>query len=63
MSLDEQPILGFSKEIPNLINALGCHGVGVMISPTMAMVVTDLIIKGETNHLDLEKYSLERFPG
>jgi glycine/D-amino acid oxidase-like deaminating enzyme len=49
------------KDIPNLINALGCHGVGVMISPTMAVVVTDLILKGETDLLDLKKYALERF--
>jgi len=58
---DEQPILGVTKQIPNLINALGCHGVGVMISPTMAVVVTELILKGETDLLDLRKYALERF--
>ncbi|NIS70415.1 MAG: hypothetical protein GTO12_16165 [Proteobacteria bacterium] len=29
----------------------------------VTLLEKDFLGKGETNHLDLEKYSLERFPG
>lgn len=58
---DTKPIVGEVKEVKGFINCIGFGGIGVQVSPIFGKAVADIVEKGHTNEIDLNRYSLYRF--
>jgi sarcosine oxidase subunit beta len=59
---DTRPIVGPTRGVEGLYQALGGGGVGVQISPAVGGMVADLIATGETRVMpDWARYRLDRF--
>lgn len=61
ISPDWQPILGEDHRVEGLIHAVGLSGHGFKLSPSIGHVISDIIIKGHTDIVDANRYSLKRF--
>ena len=61
MTLDHHSILGPAPGIDGLFFANGFSGHGVMHSPATGRIVSDLILRGETDIIDASVLSVRRF--
>ncbi|HYL73904.1 MAG TPA: FAD-dependent oxidoreductase [Bryobacteraceae bacterium] len=61
MSPDHHAILGPSPQIRGLFFANGFSGHGVMHSPATGRIVSDLIMRGETDIIDARDLNINRF--
>jgi sarcosine oxidase subunit beta len=61
MSPDHHAILGPSPQIRGLFFANGFSGHGVMHSPATGRIVSDLILRGETDIIDARDLNVQRF--
>jgi sarcosine oxidase subunit beta len=61
MTPDHHPILGESPGVPGFFLANGFSGHGVMHAPATGKILSDLILKGETELIDAALLSLSRF--
>jgi sarcosine oxidase subunit beta len=60
MTLDGSPILGFTEEVENLVQANGFGGLGVAFSPIVGKLLAELIITGKPS-IPIDSFSLKRF--
>ncbi|MEM2023960.1 MAG: FAD-binding oxidoreductase, partial [Candidatus Caldarchaeum sp.] len=58
---DWHPIIGFSKKVENLFNAVGLSGHGFKLCPAIGMLATDIILGSKTPLIDPEFFSEDRF--
>lgn len=58
---DHHPILGSVPGVPGLYLANGFSGHGVMHSPATGKILSDLILKGTTELIDVRQFDLARF--
>jgi sarcosine oxidase subunit beta len=58
---DHHPILGAVPQVPGMFLANGFSGHGVMHSPATGRILTDLILKGTTDLIDVSQFDLARF--
>jgi sarcosine oxidase, subunit beta len=61
MTPDHHPILGSSQQVPGFFFANGFSGHGVMHAPATGKVVSDLVLKGDTDLIDASLLNFERF--
>jgi sarcosine oxidase, subunit beta len=61
MTPDHHPILGEAPGVPGFFLANGFSGHGVMHAPATGKILSDLILRGETNLIDASLLSLSRF--
>lgn len=61
MTPDHHPILGPVPEVPGFFCANGFSGHGVMHAPATGKIVSDLILTGKTDLIDVSLLSLSRF--
>jgi sarcosine oxidase subunit beta len=61
MSPDHHCIVGPVEEVPGFFCANGFSGHGVMHSPATGKILSDLILKGETDLIDSSLLNLQRF--
>jgi sarcosine oxidase subunit beta len=61
MTPDHHPILGESAEVPGFYFANGFSGHGVMHAPATGKILSDLILTGTTDLIDVSLLSLSRF--
>jgi sarcosine oxidase subunit beta len=61
MTPDHHPILGPVPEVPGFFCANGFSGHGVMHAPATGKVLSDLIVRGETDLIDSSLLNLQRF--
>ena len=61
VSADSQPILDQPPEIEGLYIALGFSGHGFRFSPSTGRVMSELIMNGEVNGVDVKEFRLSRF--
>jgi sarcosine oxidase subunit beta len=61
MTPDHHPILGEAPGIPGFFLANGFSGHGVMHAPATGKILSDLILTGKTNLVDVSLLSLSRF--
>lgn len=61
MTPDRHPILGAVPEVPGFFCANGFSGHGVMHAPATGKIVSDLVLKGETDLIDASLLDLQRF--
>jgi sarcosine oxidase subunit beta len=61
MTPDHHPILGSSQQVPGFFFANGFSGHGVMHAPATGKVVSDLVLKGDTDLIDASLLTFERF--
>ncbi len=52
------PILGFAPDYVNLLIATGHYRNGVLLAPISAAIMGDLVLKGETELCNLERFTL-----
>ena len=60
---DEDPILGEAPHLQGFFNDCGWAGHGVMNSPAGGMILSDLILSGQTERVDVEPFRVDRFRG
>lgn len=58
---DAQPILGALEPYENFICAVGFSGHGFMLAPATGRIISDLIVHGKTDLVDVEEMSIRRF--
>jgi sarcosine oxidase, subunit beta len=58
---DNNPIFGELNEVKGFFNCIGFGGFVVQILPVFGEAMAELILDGETNLINTEKYSLYRF--
>jgi len=58
---DWQPIIGFDKEIKNLIHMVGLSGHGFKLAPAYGDIISDIIIHGSSMRFKVSKFGIERF--
>jgi sarcosine oxidase, subunit beta len=61
MTPDHHPILGEASTLPGFFLANGFSGHGVMHAPATGKILSDLILRGETDLVDASLLSLRRF--
>lgn len=61
MTPDHHPILGPVPEVPGFFCANGFSGHGVMHAPATGKILSDLILRGETELIDVSLLKLSRF--
>ena len=61
MTPDHHPILGAVPEVPGFYCANGFSGHGVMHAPATGKVLSDLVLRGETELIDASLLNLQRF--
>jgi sarcosine oxidase subunit beta len=61
MTPDHHPILGAVPEVPGFFCANGFSGHGVMHAPATGKVLSDLVLRGETELIDASLLNLQRF--
>jgi sarcosine oxidase subunit beta len=61
MTPDHHPILGESPDVPGFFFANGFSGHGVMHSPATGKVLSDLILTGKTDLIDVSLLNFSRF--
>ena len=61
MTPDHHPILGEVSELPGFYLANGFSGHGVMHAPATGKILSDLILTGKTNLVDVSLLALDRF--
>jgi sarcosine oxidase subunit beta len=61
MTPDHHPILGESPDVPGFFFANGFSGHGVMHSPATGKVLSDLILTGKTDLIDVSLLDFSRF--
>jgi len=61
MTPDHHPILGEAPGIPGFFLANGFSGHGVMHAPATGKILSDLVLTGETNLVDVSLLGLSRF--
>jgi sarcosine oxidase subunit beta len=61
MTPDHHPILGESPEVPGFFFANGFSGHGVMHSPATGKILSDLILTGKTDLIDVSLLNFSRF--
>jgi len=61
MTPDHHPILGEAPELPGFYLANGFSGHGVMHAPATGKILSDLILTGETDLIDVSLLGLNRF--
>ncbi|HWR15546.1 MAG TPA: FAD-dependent oxidoreductase [Terriglobales bacterium] len=61
MTPDHHPILGPVPEVPGFFCANGFSGHGVMHAPATGKILSDLVLKGETDLIDASLLNLQRF--
>ncbi len=61
MTPDHHPILGPVPEVPGFFLANGFSGHGVMHAPATGKILSDLILRGETDLIDASLLNLARF--
>jgi sarcosine oxidase subunit beta len=61
MTPDHHPILGESPEVPGFFFANGFSGHGVMHSPATGKILSDLILAGKTELIDVSLLNFARF--
>jgi sarcosine oxidase subunit beta len=61
MTPDHHPILGESPEVPGFFFANGFSGHGVMHSPATGKILSDLILTGKTELIDVSLLNFSRF--
>ncbi len=54
------PILGFAPDYVNLLIATGHYRNGVLLAPISAAIMRDLVLKGETELCNLERFTLRK---
>ena len=60
---DQLPILGPVKEAPGLYLANGMSGYGVMVSPGVGTALAEMIVRGESQRIDVSGLGYGRFRG
>jgi sarcosine oxidase subunit beta len=63
MTPDHHPVLGEAPGIPGFFLANGFSGHGVMHAPATGKILSDLILTGKTDLVDVSLLSLSRFAG
>jgi len=58
--VDHVPVISFVEEVPGLILACGFSGHGFGISPTVGMLLSEMVVDGKTS-IDLEAFRYDRF--
>ncbi|MEM2237258.1 MAG: FAD-binding oxidoreductase [Candidatus Caldarchaeum sp.] len=58
---DWHPIIGYSKTVQNLFNAVGLSGHGFKLCPAIGMLASDIILGNKTPLVDPEFFNEERF--
>lgn len=58
---DDNPILGEAPHLQGFYNDCGWAGHGVMNSPAGGMILSDLIVDGDTERADASHFRVERF--
>jgi glycine/D-amino acid oxidase-like deaminating enzyme len=61
MTPDHHPILGAVPEVPGFFCANGFSGHGVMHAPATGKVLSDLVLRSETDLIDASLLNLQRF--
>jgi len=61
MTPDHHPILGEAPGVPGFFLANGFSGHGVMHAPATGKILSDLILNGKTDLVDVSLLSLSRF--
>lgn len=61
MTPDHHPILGEAPEVPGFYLANGFSGHGVMHAPATGKILSDLILTGKTDLIDVSLLGLDRF--
>ena len=61
MTPDHHPIFGESAEVPGFFFANGFSGHGVMHAPATGKILSDLVLRGETDLIDASLLNLQRF--
>src|SRR5262249_51895679 len=61
MTPDHHPILGPVPEVPGFFCANGFSGHGVMHAPATGKILSDLILKEQTDLIDASLLDLKRF--
>ena len=61
MTPDHHPILGPSAEVPGFFFANGFSGHGVMHAPATGKILSDLVLRGETELIDASLLNFQRF--
>ncbi len=61
MTPDHHPILGESPEVPGFFFANGFSGHGVMHAPATGKILSDLILSGKTDLIDVSLLNFSRF--
>jgi sarcosine oxidase subunit beta len=58
--VDHIPVISFVEEIPGLILACAFTGHGFGISPTVGMLLSEMVVDGKTS-IDLSAFRYDRF--
>ena len=58
---DDDPILGEAPHLEGFFNDCGWGGHGVMTAPAGGMVLADLIVRGDTDVVDVSPFRVDRF--
>ncbi|HXY16007.1 MAG TPA: FAD-dependent oxidoreductase [Terriglobales bacterium] len=61
MTPDHHPIIGEASDVPGLFFANGFSGHGVMHAPATGKIVSDLVLSGRTDLVDVSLLSFNRF--
>ena len=61
MTPDHHPVLGEATEVPGFFLANGFSGHGVMHAPATGRILSDLILTGKTDLVDVSLLGLDRF--
>jgi len=57
---DHVPVISFVEEVPGLILACGFSGHGFGISPTVGMLLSEMVVGGKTS-IDIDAFRYDRF--
>lgn len=57
---DHVPVISFVEEVPGLILACGFSGHGFGISPTVGMLLSEMVVDGKTS-IDIDAFRYDRF--
>ncbi len=61
MTPDHHPVLGVAPEVPGFYLANGFSGHGVMHAPATGKILSDVLLQGTTDLIDVNQLSLSRF--
>jgi sarcosine oxidase subunit beta len=61
MTPDHHPIIGVVPQVPGFFCANGFSGHGVMHAPSTGKILSDLVLRGETDLIDASLLNLQRF--